>query len=318
VNVKHPSTKISFCTTCRGEKYLALLKETLPQNLETFRDDPNIEIIILAYGDQGVFDWVKNEYEELIQSGRIVLAHTEQEAFRMAHAKNMAHRLGTGEILVNVDADNVLSENFNHWLRETHQQDPDFIARINYKEFNAYKKKHNLKLRGFGGRIALSQSNFKELHGYSEEKNAWGGDDDEFFKRMEWSLNSVVNLPEEHYGDVLQHCNQQRYGNMSEKDKKLSRQNLGEDKPQDPISRIERKVMRRLFDKKLHFQPGANPEGNFGCGELTLLNRELKEEQITLSPAPHKEWEKRIWNPEFGPRESGKIYINNHEIVSTR
>ena len=279
--------KISFCTTCMGR--LHHLKETLPQNLINNADYPNTEFVILAYGDREVYDWVKDAYPEEIKTGRIKLAFTEQEYFRMAHAKNVAHRLGTGDVLVNLDADNVTGKDFAGWLNKEFSKNPDRVIRCTTKD-KLRRKIAGKPIKSFDGRIAVHAQNFAKLHGYNERLNAWGGDDGDFEVRANASGLRTLPLPALQYGSILPHSNESRYTNMSNDDVEKSLSNLAKG-GNNLLNRVE--TVKRLLNistKEADNIEPANPDGDFGCGDVTFLKPDFSEEQRTLDPAPHPEW----------------------------
>ena len=112
--------KIVFCTTCKGR--LGHLARTLPRNLV---DNPHATFVVLDYGSpDGLLEWLATtaELQPHIESGHLtVYSHATEGSFKMAHAKNMAHRCGIiegADILVNLDADNFTGPGFDTWLHE--------------------------------------------------------------------------------------------------------------------------------------------------------------------------------------------------------
>jgi hypothetical protein len=104
---------IVFVTTCKGR--LEHLEKTLPRNISDNADYPNAKFVVLDYGwDQQLAIYIAGHGRESITDGRLAyFINYEPGPFHMAHAKNMAHRLGIFEgadILVNLDADNLISQ----------------------------------------------------------------------------------------------------------------------------------------------------------------------------------------------------------------
>ena len=76
--------KIVFATTCKNRgAHLAL---TLPKNMA---DNPHSTFVVLDYGS----DEDLSAIFEPLRCDRLRVYRHEAEHFRMAHAKNMAHRL---------------------------------------------------------------------------------------------------------------------------------------------------------------------------------------------------------------------------------
>ena len=106
---------IAFCITCKGRTQH--LRETLPKNLA---DNPRSKFIVLDYNsNDGLLEYIRKEHGGEIHSGRLVVySYPAGHQFKMAHAKNMAHRLGIlegGDILCNLDADNFLGPRFEDY-----------------------------------------------------------------------------------------------------------------------------------------------------------------------------------------------------------
>ena len=118
VPANNTNLKISFCTTCKGR--LEHLKQTLPANIEACKGYPNTEFVILDYDSRdGLEQWIKDNFQEEIKSGLVRYAKLDGATdFKMAHAKNMVHRLATGDVLCNVDADNFLASGTPEYLIE--------------------------------------------------------------------------------------------------------------------------------------------------------------------------------------------------------
>jgi len=175
----HRFPRITLTTICMGR--LHHLKRTLPQNLADNRDYPNLEFLLLDYGDRdGLEEWVRTELAEPIASGRLVYYRSpEQQRFRCAHAKNMAARLATGELLCNVDADNMTGHHFAFHVAhrlESH----DFLAGCSIVggALDSYGD------QGTGGRSAVRRTVFYDCGGFDEAMLGWGSDDLDFYGRL--------------------------------------------------------------------------------------------------------------------------------------
>lgn len=97
--------RVSYCTTCHGR--LWQLAQTLFDNLDRLHDDE--EIVLLDYGSpDGLARFVESSQRcrDAINRGRLSYVYTEAKRHHCSKAKNLAHRLGRGDILVNLDADN--------------------------------------------------------------------------------------------------------------------------------------------------------------------------------------------------------------------
>ncbi|MDG1286270.1 MAG: galactosyltransferase-related protein [Rickettsiales bacterium] len=257
-NAPDKNLKISFCTTVMNRGYH--LVQTLPQNLANNADHPNTEFVILDYGDsdgipplkenkvtsklevdlkapkekwKSIKSWLIDEFSKEIKSGKIKYVRTEQEHFRMSHAKNMVHRCASddSDVLVNLDADNILpidpetSLSFAGWLNQKYSQSIDQVVKATVKD-KVYAKFQGQSTDGFTGRIAVHPSHFRELHGYDENLNAWGGDDHDFEARANALNLPTLALPRAYYGEVLPHSKESRYKHMAPTDVAKSIENL--------------------------------------------------------------------------------------------
>ncbi len=165
---------IVFCTTCKGRTQH--LERTLPANL---RDNPEAKFVVLDYNSQDhLVSYLQTAHAEDIDAGRLVVySYRESGPFRMAHAKNMAHRCGMlegGDILVNLDADNFTGAGF-----------ADYIAREFSRNPNTFLSPWIWRPRGISGRIAVSTHMFLTAGGYDEKYETWSPDDKDFVARLE-------------------------------------------------------------------------------------------------------------------------------------
>lgn len=166
---------LSFCTTCMDR--LNHLQYSLPVNIATAQWlYPDVEFVILDYNSQdGLEIWVKENLKEHLLSGLVkYYKSTEPQYFQMSHAKNVAHKLASGEIICNLDADNFLR--------------PEFLTTV----LKLFEKNGQIILHGTGGaygKICLKKDYFLKLGGYNEDFEGWGIDDLDFIRRARVHLN---------------------------------------------------------------------------------------------------------------------------------
>ena len=155
--------KISFCIPCMGR--LHHLKETLPNNIEK-SNNYNVEFIVLNYNSADKLDeWMKDNMMDHIETGKIVYYKTiEPEYFKMSHSKNMANRLGTGDLLFTLDADIFILQDICRYCNEVFQEDRLLVDR------NC-------------GSICLFADFFHKARGYDESMIGWGQEDKDFHDR---------------------------------------------------------------------------------------------------------------------------------------
>jgi len=202
---------LAFCTTCKGRA--PHIKQTLPRNLA---DNPLAKFILLDYNSpDDLLDYLKASHSREIEEGRlIVYSLKESGPFRMAHAKNLAHRLAMREgadILINLDADNLTGQGFAEYVESMFRQ-----ASYDRKMFGcpemflwARMVKGQMK-RGVSGRIAMTSRAFLLAGGYDERYADWGPDD----KDMNERLARLGFLPveiDECYLDAIHHKDKLRF-----------------------------------------------------------------------------------------------------------
>lgn len=175
---------IVFCTTCKGRTQH--LRQTLPANIADNADYANAKFLVLDYGDPGeLAAYIRDFHAGSLESGRVVYyRYPDAGQFRMAHAKNMAHRLGIlegADVLVNLDADNFTGEGFARYVAD------QFIAANGERILlwaNMIKEGPERTPRGISGRIAVTPQSFLLVGGYDEKYRDWSPDDKDFDARL--------------------------------------------------------------------------------------------------------------------------------------
>lgn len=169
--------RVAFCTTCKNRTQH--LRETLPRNLA---ENPDALFVVLNYNSRDdLLSYLATEHQHELKTGRLACySYFDNCKFRMAHAKNMAHRLGIlegAEFLVNIDADNFTGAGFDRFVeRQLDQRGNVFLwARMIQGEM----------VRGISGRMAISKNCLLKSGGYNEAKFVgWGSDDKDFNLRL--------------------------------------------------------------------------------------------------------------------------------------
>lgn len=172
--------RISFCITAKNRT--SHIRQTLPRNLSDNIDYPNLVFVILDYCDSdGLLDYLCINHMVDIESGRVVVySYREPGAFKMAHAKNMAHCLGIlsgADILVNLDADNYTGRGFARYVADQMADTQTFLwANIIPGQGKQF--------RGCNGRICVTRDQFILSGGYDEKFSTWSPDDKDFNARL--------------------------------------------------------------------------------------------------------------------------------------
>lgn len=170
--------KISLCTTCMGRLYN--LKQTLPINIERNSSYPNLEFVIIDYNsNDGLGEWIKDNMMEHIESGLLSYYRTtEPTHFSMAHSRNIAFKVATGDIVNNLDADNFtlgpqcsVSECWASYLNKLANEGKEKVIFAKGK-------------RAMHGRVGFFKKEFmEELCGYDENLLGYGHDDHDLVNR---------------------------------------------------------------------------------------------------------------------------------------
>lgn len=181
---RHRLPRIAFVTTCKGR--VQHIERTLPQNIADNADYPNAVFVVLDYNSPDhLLKHLTEKYPDLIANGRLVVyGHYEWSGpFRMAHAKNMAHRCGIlegADILVNMDADNYAAPGFATWIAEQLHAMPlsEFFLWCNAKSVIGRAR------QGLAGRTVVSKHVFLKVGGFDEKYTHWAPEDEDFKCRV--------------------------------------------------------------------------------------------------------------------------------------
>lgn len=203
--------KISFCTVCMNR--LRHLQQTLPQNIEDNLDYPHVEFVVLDYNSQdGMESWILEEMKPYIDRGILTYLRVDEPPyFHRSHSRNVAFKHATGDIVVNIDADNYIGKGFAWYLNE------QFSA-----EENMFIIPEDTPSDGAGsfGKVSLKKEDFLAIRGYDEQISGWGFEDVDFYTRLK-----AYGLQERHISDktylrCIEHgglervCNQKNYQNL--------------------------------------------------------------------------------------------------------
>jgi hypothetical protein len=176
------------------------LKETLPENLAD--NDGAVEFVVLDYNsDDGLEAWMQAEMASHVASGKVAyFRERNAKFFNPRHAKNIAHLLATGDILVNLDADNFTGPGYARKISEIFLQ-PGVYVRAS--------RERPQRQTGIDGRLAFRREDFLKLRGYDEVCLGYGGDDPDISNRANCMGLERVSLvwPGER---VIHHSNDER------------------------------------------------------------------------------------------------------------
>jgi len=226
-----PFKKISICTTCMGRTMH--LKKTYLKNIKDNINYPDIEFVLLNYGSKDDMEaWAKDNLSEYIDKGIVKYYHTDQpEKFHACKAKNLAHRLATGEILVNMDADNYSGQDFAFYVNHTFKNSSSISCQFAGKGFRFFDT---------CGRIALLKDQFDKVGGYNEALAPFAGEDIDLLKRLEILGIKINVIDVVNFLRTVKHDNKLRLKNlgndsmdgMRQFNRDLTQKHVSEQRPQ--------------------------------------------------------------------------------------
>lgn len=200
--------KIAFCTTCKGR--IQHVQRVLAKNIWDNPGPDSIFVLLDYNSDDGLGDFIKEEFSAAMACGKLVYyRNNEAMRFKMAHAKNMAHRAAIREgadILVNLDADNFTGEGFADYVQqafERTQLDPQEI-------FLWSRMIKGVLPRGITGRIVVTRNAFLIVGGYDEKYETHSPDDKDFNMRLR-RLGYCAQEIDPYYLQAVNHTDKMRF-----------------------------------------------------------------------------------------------------------
>lgn len=206
--------KISFCTTCMDRCFH--LKELYVQSIKNASTYNNVEFILLNYNSKDdLEDWVVDNLGEYICNGILKYYKTiEPIYFQASHAKNIAHKLATGDLLCNLDSDNLIVSDFCEHISLIFKNNSNVIVCSDNPE----------GYYGCDGKIICKKQDFHSVNGYDENIYlGWGMDHINFQYRCGLHNDlEVVKIIDQKWNYCINHSNYLRSKNFQLKDFNLS------------------------------------------------------------------------------------------------
>jgi hypothetical protein len=153
-DVPESPIRISLCTTCRNRAYQ--FKQVFDQNLSRILAIDGVEWVILNYNSSDdLHSFILGRLGEA--KGRIIYVRDKSAAsWHSCIAKNIAHRMATGDILMNLDCDNYVGNALT------------IIRNKLRKNVGALHLWSGENYDGTFGRIAVKKEHFLAAGGYDE------------------------------------------------------------------------------------------------------------------------------------------------------
>jgi len=184
------------------------LRETLPVNIEENEKYPHVEFVLLDYNSRdGLEDWVRSTMAHHIGSGRLKYYRTyDPQTFALSHSKNMALRLGTGEIRCLLDADNYAGPGYAAWINEVFDfYGPSAVVTTLRENAVPYGDQ--------GGKLAFHKDAIYTVNGFDESLVGYGIEDVDLVNRMQKSGKKRIFINDDVYLKFIAHSNAHRVKN---------------------------------------------------------------------------------------------------------
>jgi len=285
---------VIFCTTCKNRyQHLA---ETLPKNLAD-NNMPNTKFVVVDYnsGDD-MAERISKDHAKDIASGKLIYyKYHADHKFRMAHAKNLAHRLGIingGDILVNLDADNFTTKDFDRYV--------DFKFAVAEDVFLWANMIKGVLPKGISGRIVCSRDQFILSGGYDEKYDTYSPDDKDYVARL-GRLGFVRESIDPKYLRAVRHNDKMRFKEYPD-----AAFADAEDFWIDPKNRVVNYgnfgcgVVTKNFNNDVEYDISPVPTRVFGIGchktATTSLHHAFEMLGYKSAHWKNAHWAKSIWN----------------------
>jgi len=186
---------VSFCISHKNR--LHQVKETLPKNLADNRlDQSKIEFVLVDFeSDEDVGQWLMADFGEELASGYLKFYQCGGlDKWHSPKAKNTAHRVSSGKILVNLDGDNFTGYRGGMHVYNAFMSSPYDVCLWQYSGDSQ---------DGSFGRIAASRDAFFALGGYNEEFLEMGFQDRDLVNRLEMMGAQVILDMDARYNQAI-------------------------------------------------------------------------------------------------------------------
>lgn len=195
INMKKTKKKplFSIVTVCKNR--LDHLKQTLPLMYK----QKNSEIILVDYScPQKCGQWANENYPKV----KVVKVNDKNE-FCLPKGRNKGGSKAQGEYIIFVDADIFLRKDFERWILNN-CKDKHFYQSEDYKDTS------------LAGTVITTKKAFNLLKGYDEAFVGWGGEDDDFYTRLEFKGFTRQTFPKK-YIETIDHGDEIRqFGDKKE------------------------------------------------------------------------------------------------------
>lgn len=219
---------LSFCITCKNRLYQ--IRNTLRKNLDdNYMHKDIVDFVLVDFGStDGLKDWIVSNFERELEEGYLRYFYTDKlDSWHASVAKNTAHLLARGEILVNLDCDNFTGVRgaahvINHFLKNA----DDIVLHQARDLFN-----------GSFGRISVRRADFIAIGGYDESLLPMGYEDVDLIERLKALGLVYVHDSCKRFNDAIPNTREEglanikgrvNYAEMVQKNRLKSQDNIAE------------------------------------------------------------------------------------------
>lgn len=186
------------------------LRQTLPQNIKDNEGYDDLEFIVLNYNSHDDMEqWIKENMSEHILNGRLkYYKTTEPVSWSPSHAKNIAYKLATGEIICGKAADNFTGKNFAHYVNELFNKNTDIV--LTPIDFHRSKPDYQ-PANDVLGEVCIKKHDFLKIEGFDERMDRYGFEDYDLINRLEMIDVKRLLIEDFTYLQYISHNNNERY-----------------------------------------------------------------------------------------------------------
>ncbi len=168
-------------------------------------DYGNLEYVVVNYNSQDELDeWIKDHLKNYLSDGILkYYKTTEPKAFYMSHAKNVAAKLATGDVICNIDADNFTGYGFARYVSSEFAKNKNLFLAVN----------QNTAPGDCFGRICMWKNDFTIVKGYDESMKGYGFEDIDLWNRLELLGNEPKFIENGEFLQAISHHDNERLSN---------------------------------------------------------------------------------------------------------
>ena len=174
--------RISLCTTCFNRA--GQLKHVFESNLDVLRGEESVEWLILNYNSQDDLDEFMLPILQYKEFNIRYFKEISGRSWHMSLAKNISHKLASGDILMNLDCDNRIGEALDQ-IREAFT--------VNVGGLHLWSGRYG---DGTCGRKANIRELFFNIGGYDESFRPMAYQDEDLLARLRDMGETVLHVPE--------------------------------------------------------------------------------------------------------------------------